>query len=128
VSSVYQCLKNVEVKGFRCFLFVHSPHATPTKQGAPVAERQASIKCVTELTPVKQCSPKRLTSPVLTAGKNRRNPFLKQTHPNSPTNNQTISSSGPCAKGFREQKFSALSKFGRLRWTDIDDKTVVQSR
>jgi hypothetical protein len=82
---------------------------------------------MTELTPVQQRSPKRLTSPVLT-GKKRRNPFFKQTYPHSPTKNPTISSSSPYATGLREQKFSALSKFGKLRWTDIDDETIVKSR
>ena len=118
----------MEVKGLRCYVVVHSPDTTPTKQSAHVADQQTSIKCVTELTPVQQRSPKRLTSPVLTTEKNRRNPFFKQTHPHSPTKNPTISSSSPCATGLREQKFSALSKFKKLRQTDIDDKTIVQSR
>lgn len=119
----------MEVKGLRCYVVVHSPDTTPTKQDAHVADQQTSIKCVTELAPVQQCSPKRLTSPdLLTTGKNRRNPFFKQTHPHSPTKNPTVSSSSPCATGLREQKFSALSKFKKLRRTDIDDETIVQSR
>jgi len=116
------------VKGLKCSVFVHSSDTTPTKQGAHATEQQTSLKCVTELTPVQQRSPKRLTSPVLTTGKNRRNPFFKQTHPHSSTKNPTISSSSPYATGLREQKFSALSKFGKLRRTDIDDETIVKSR
>ena len=112
----------------KCSVLVHSPDMTPTKQVAPVAEQRTSIQCVMELTPGKQGSPNRLISPILTTGKNRRNPFFKQTHPDSPTKSPTISSSSPYGTGFRGLKFSALSKFGRLRWTDIDDKTVVQSR
>lgn len=115
------------MKGFRCPVSVHSSDMTPTKQGADATEQQTSMKCVTELTPVKQRSPKRATSPVLTTGKNRRNPFFKQTHPHSPTKNPT-SSSSPYTTGLREQKFSALSKFGKLRRTDIDDETIVKSR
>jgi len=116
------------VKGLRCSVFVHSSDTTPTKEGAHATEQQTSIKRATELTPVQQRSPKRLTSPVLTAGKNRRNPFFKETHPHSPMKNLTISSSVPYATGLREQKFSALSKFGKLRRTDIDDETTVKSR
>jgi hypothetical protein len=115
------------MNGLRCSV-VHSLELTPTKQAAHATEQQTSIKCVTEVTPVKQRSPKRLASPVLTTGKNRRNPFFKQTHPHSPTKNPTLSSSSPCTTGLREQKFSALSKFGKLRRTDIDDETIVQSR
>ena len=121
-------LKNVQVKGLRCSVCVHSSDTTPTKQGAHVTEQQTSIEQVTKLTPVQQCSPKRLTSPVLTTGKSRRNPFFKQTCPDSPTKNLTTSSSSPYATGLREQKFSALSKFGKLRRTDIDDETIVKSR
>lgn len=117
----------MEVKGLRCSV-VHSLELTPTKQGAHAAEQQTSIKRVAEVTPVKQHSPKRLASPVLTTGKNRRNPFFKQTHPHSPTKNPTISSSSPCTTGLQEQRFSALSKFGKLRRTDIDGETIVQSR
>ena len=116
------------MKGIRSSVFVHSLDTTSTKQGAHATEQQTSIKCATELTPVQQRSPKRLASPVLTTGKNRRNPFFKQTHPHSPTKNPTISSSSPCATGLQQQKFSALSKFGKLRRTDIDDETVVKSR
>jgi len=121
-------VKNVQVKGIRCSVCVHSSDTTPTEQGAHVTEQQTSIEHVTEMMPVQQHSPKRMTSPVLTTGKNRRNPFLKQTHPHSPMKNLTISSSSPYATGLREQKFSALSKFGKLRRTDIDDETTVKSR
>lgn len=118
----------MRVKGIICSVCVHSSDTTPTEQGAHVTEQQTSIEHVTEMMPVQQHSPKRMTSPVLTTGKNRRNPFLKQTHPHSPMKNLTISSSSPYATGLREQKFSALSKFGKLRRTDIDDETTVKSR
>jgi hypothetical protein len=69
-----------------------------------------------------------LPSPVLTTGRNKRNPFFKQIYPDSPRKALTTSPPGPSVTGGREWKFSALSKFGRVKWTEIDDKTVVQSR
>jgi len=102
---------------------VHSPVTTPVKESTPASE------CTLEITPVKQISPNELTSPVLTAGKNKRNPFFKQKNSFSPRKDVT----GPSpslftAGGAQGQKFSALSKFSKLKRTEIDDKTIVQSR
>jgi hypothetical protein len=106
---------------------VHSPVTTPTKQGSPI-EKLASTESASETTSAKHGLPSELTSPVLTTERNKRNPFFKQTYPDSPRKDLTGSSPSPFATGGREWKFSALSKFGRLKWTDIDDKTIVQSR
>lgn len=106
---------------------VHSPVTTPTKQGSPT-EQQASEESVSEVTSAKHSLPSEMTSPVLTTGRSKRNPFFKQMYPDSPRKNLTGSSLIPSATGGQEWKFSALSKFGRLKWTEIDNKTVVQSR
>jgi len=66
------------MKELRYSVFVRSSDMTPTKQGAHETEQQRS--------------PKRLAFPVLTIGKNRRNPSFKQRHFHSPTKNLTVSS------------------------------------
>lgn len=94
-----------------------------------MTEKQASAEGASEMTPVRQSSPNKLTSPVLVTGRNRRNPFFKLVHPGSPRKDVTGSSPNCYAlEETRERKFSALSKFGRLRRTEIDDMTIVQSR
>jgi hypothetical protein len=108
---------------------IHSPDTTPTKYCAAAAEKQASVEDALEMTPVEQSFPNKLTSPVLMTERNKRNPFFKQRHPDSPRKDLTgCSPSLYATEGTRERKFSALSKFGRLRRTENDDTTVVQSR
>jgi hypothetical protein len=119
---------SLEVKGLKCStVVVHSPVTTPTKQGSPT-EKLASEESTSEATSSKHNLPAELTSPVLTAGRSKRNPFFKQMYPDSSQKDLTGSSPSPSATGGREWKFSALSKFGRLKWTQIDDKIIVQSR
>jgi hypothetical protein len=108
-------------------IVVHSPVTTPTKQGSPT-EKWASVESASEVTSGKHKLPIELISPVLATGRNKRNPFFKQMYSVSPRKDLTASSPNPSTTGGQEWKFSALSKFGRLKWTEIDDKTLVQSR
>lgn len=108
---------------------IHSPDNTPMKQDAAVTETHASLEGALEMTPLEQSSPNKLTSPVLMTGKNKRNPFLKQIHPDSPRKDLTgFSSSLYAVEGTQEQKFGAIGKFDRYRWSKTDNTTVVQSR
>jgi hypothetical protein len=86
------------------------------------------VESASEVTSEKHRLPSKPISPILTNGRNKRNPFFKQMYSDSPGRDLTASSSSLSATGTREWKFSALSKFGRLKWTEIDDKTIVQSR
>ncbi|XP_021927071.1 exonuclease 1 isoform X2 [Zootermopsis nevadensis] len=107
----------------------NSPDNTPMKQDAAVTETHASLEGALEMTPLEQSSPNKLTSPVLMTGKNKRNPFLKQIHPDSPRKDLTgFSSSLYAVEGTQEQKFGAIGKFDRYRWSKTDNTTVVQSR
>ncbi|XP_069680716.1 exonuclease 1 isoform X2 [Periplaneta americana] len=98
--------------------------AVVEKENSPVASPVKEA----ETTPVKQSPPPQLTSPVLASGKSRRNPFFKQS-PRKETPESSWSLLGlRDTKEAPERKFSALSKFGKLRRTVIDETTVVQSR
>ncbi|KAJ9578102.1 hypothetical protein L9F63_025039, partial [Diploptera punctata] len=64
-------------------------------------------------------------SPVLNAGKSRRNPFFKQLSSASPNENKLLGLRDVTSS---EVKFSAINKFNKLRHTDIDDTVLVHSR
>ncbi|KAJ9593956.1 hypothetical protein L9F63_014597 [Diploptera punctata] len=85
--------------------------SSPTESiSSPVKDEVAATKAV---------------SPVLNAGKSRRNPFFKQLSSASPNENKLLGLRDVTSS---EVKFSAINKFNKLRHTDIDDTVLVHSR
>ena len=104
---------------------VHSPPPSPLKNSIEALYSPAESKIDPLASPVKIITAdEAVKSPVLSGKKNRRNPFFK----GQPSQNTSSSSMLGLRDEVTEEKFSALSKFSKMRRTQIDEQVIVQSR